>query len=70
MTMNENDMTASTELVAPVRDDLSDLSVIAGHLVEQARADGVALTGDGGLCRRWWLGRSRPGWQQSESPWI
>ena len=29
--------------------DNDSLEVIAGHLVEAARADGVALTGDGGL---------------------
>lgn len=29
--------------------DLGDLSAIAGRLVEQARTEGIALTGDGGL---------------------
>lgn len=46
------DSTGSTDLVPaspPGELAETDLSVIAGHLVDQARADGIALTGDGGL---------------------
>ena len=50
--MNNEPTSSSTELVSTASDGGigdADLSVIAGHLVDQARADGIALTGDGGL---------------------
>jgi transposase-like protein len=48
VTKNSNGATpASAELVPAVAGD--DLALIASRLVEQARADGIALTGDGGL---------------------
>lgn len=50
--MNNEPTSSSTELVPTASDGGigdADLSVIAGHLVDQARVDGIALTGDGGL---------------------
>lgn len=50
--MNNESTASSTELVPTGSGDGigdTDLSVIAKHLVDQARADGIALTGGGGL---------------------
>ncbi len=39
------------------------LGLVADRLVDQARADGVALTGDGGLLTGWFSESSRARWK-------
>ena len=49
MTTKKQGTSSSTELVVSSPPAGDDLALIAGRLVEQARAEGIALTGDGGL---------------------
>ena len=52
MTTRKNNKSQSSELVPASSSELvagEDLSLLAEHLVDQARGDGIALTGEGGL---------------------